>query len=387
MTPSDIGPQYRSKLRESANFAVWSIKKTVKDNGARPAGSEQEKKAEEFVVSQVGAAADRSATEEFGVSLKIDTMRYRVNFILLLLATAAGLAGIPIAAACIALAAYLFLVCKPLGGIFCKKATSANTLITRSPSGETRRRIIFEGSADSGYEWRLKAVTMFEIIELVGILWLAAFHVFQFFTVGNSIGQLPHWYSWAALVFIPAYAILFIAVNYKVTPDGANNNLTGAYAAAAVLKFMGDNGIRFENTEVCALITGGSEQNRAGIRHYAKNHKDDLKAVDTLFISLDTLRDYESLALTSKSDKASKIIGKAAENAGVTFDASAKVTGLDSSIIAAAGVNAAAVTAKNPAASSFYRTREDTVENMNIKTIEKSIEIAVEAACLFDAEQ
>ena len=113
MTPSDIGPQYRSKLRESANFAVWSIKKTVKDNGARPAGSEQEKKAEEFVVSQVGAAADKSTTEEFGVSLKIDTMRYRVNFILLLLATAAGLAGIPIAAACIALAAYLFLICKP----------------------------------------------------------------------------------------------------------------------------------------------------------------------------------------------------------------------------------------------------------------------------------
>ena len=31
MQPSDIGPQYKSKLRESANFAVWSIKKAIKD--------------------------------------------------------------------------------------------------------------------------------------------------------------------------------------------------------------------------------------------------------------------------------------------------------------------------------------------------------------------
>ena len=277
MIPSDIGPQYRSKLRESANFAVWSIKKTVKDNGARLAGSEQEANAEEFLVSQVGAAADKSETESFGAKLKIDTMRYRVNFILLLLATAAGLAGVPLAAAGLALIAYLFLICKPLGGIFCKKVTSQNTALTRSPSGETKHRIIFEASADSGYEWRLKAVTMFYFIELAGILWLAAFHIFQFFTVGNNIGHLPHWYSWVSLAFIPAYAILFIAVNYKVTPDGANNNLTGMYAAAAVIKFMDDNGIRFENTEVGVLITGASEQNRAGIRYYIKNHKDELK--------------------------------------------------------------------------------------------------------------
>ncbi len=386
MHPSDIGPQYKSKLRESANFAVWSIKKAIKDNGPRIAGSDQETNTENFFVSQIGTAADKSDTTEFPVSLKIDTMRYRINFILLLLATVCALAGIPIAAACLSFLSYLFLIIKPFGSVFCKKAISHNTVATRKASSETKKRIILEGSADSGYEWRLKAVKMFELIELIGILWLIAFSVFQILTVpiNETLGHLPKWYFWVAIIFIPAYAILFIAVNYKITPDGANNNLSGAFAAGAVLKYLGDNNIRFENTEVCALITGASEQNRMGARFFAKGLEND--GAETLFISLDTLRDYESLALTTNSDRARKILTKAAENAGVDFDTSAKIAGVSSSIIEKKGVDAAAVTAKNPAESSFYRTREDTIENINIKTIEKTIEIALEAAFIFDGE-
>ncbi len=385
MKPSDIGPQYKSKLRESANFAVWSIKKAVKDNGARLAGSESETHVEDFFASQIGAAGDATVSTEFGVKLRIDTLRYKINFILLILATAAGIAGIPAAAVCLAFLAYLFLIIKPLSGIFCKKVTSHNTFVARASSGETKKRIIFEGNADSGYEWRLKAVTMFELLELAGILWIIAFSVLQIVTVGiqGTLGHMPAWYSWASLVFIPVYAILLIAVNYKVTPDGANNNLSGAFAAAAVLKFMGDNGIRFEHTEVCALITGGSEQNRTGARFFAKGYeKND---IETLFVSLDTLRDYESLAMSGSSDKVKNILTEAAGNAGVKYDESAKISGVSSSITAKAGINSAVITAKNPAESSFYRTREDTVDNINIKTIEKAIEIAVESACLFDA--
>lgn len=386
MQPSDIGPQYKSKLRESANFAVWSIKKAIKDNGARIAGSDAEMRTEEFFISQTGSAADKTDTNEFPVRIKIDTLRYRINFILLLLSTACSLAGVPVAAVCLAFIAYLFLIIKPFSGLFCKKAISHNTLLTRSGSSDLKKRIIFEGNADSGFEWRLKAVTMFEFLELAGILWLIAFSVFQIITVGinGTLGHLPLWYSWASLAFIPAYAILFIAVNYKITPDGANNNLSGAFSAAAVLKFMSDNDIRFEHTEVCALITGGSEQNRAGASYFAKEYKSD--GIDTLFISLDTLRDYESLALTTNSDKARQILTKAAENAGVTFDSSVKINGVSSFVLAKKGIDSAAVTAMNPAESSYYRTREDTVENINIKTIEKTIEIAVEAVCIFDGE-
>ena len=58
MKPQDCGPQYKSKLRECANFAAWTIKKVCKDIGPRPSGSEAELKAEEFMAKQIGKAGD-----------------------------------------------------------------------------------------------------------------------------------------------------------------------------------------------------------------------------------------------------------------------------------------------------------------------------------------
>ena len=87
MKPQDCGPQYKSKLRESANFAAWVIKKVCKDIGPRPSGSEQELEAEKFIAEKVGKAADEVQTEAFTVAPKSFFGWERIDGVCLALAT------------------------------------------------------------------------------------------------------------------------------------------------------------------------------------------------------------------------------------------------------------------------------------------------------------
>lgn len=64
-----------------------------------------------------------------------------------------------------------------------------------------------------------------------------------------------------------------------------------------MLKYLKDNDISFENTEVIAIAAGSEESGLRGSKAYMKAHKDELKDVPTVFIGLETFRDYEDIAI------------------------------------------------------------------------------------------
>ena len=49
-----------------------------------------------------------------------------------------------------------------------------------------------------------------------------------------------------------------------------------------------------------------------------------------------------------------------------------------------AGIPSASLAAMNPGPPKYYHTRDDKADILDLKTIEKSIEISIEAAFLFD---
>ena len=49
---------------------------------------------------------------------------------------------------------------------------------------------------------------------------------------------------------------------------------------AAVLKFMDDNDMRFENTEVVAFFSGSEEAGLRGAKAFAKEHKKELEDIE-----------------------------------------------------------------------------------------------------------
>lgn len=406
MRPSDCGPQYKSKLRESANFAAWTIKKICKDIGPRPSGSEEELKAQLFMAEKTGKAADTVNTEEFTIArgaffgwMKIDA----VCLVLATLLTLFGMAALSLVFVVVAIVCLMgeFLFYREFLDRFYPKQTSHNTVLTRKPVGEVKRRIIFAGHADSSFEWRYTHIggapmMYFSFIyAALGLFWNLIFSIVaiaQGSAFAPSVESIP-WYAWVGLAFIPAYIMLFIFINYKVCVDGANDNLTGCLCSAAVLKFLDDNDVRFENTEVVAMFSGSEEAGLRGAKAYAKAHADELKQVETMFVGLDTFKDYDDMfiynrdmsGLTRHDDRCCKLLKKAAENAGMDMKYSVIFAGAsDAAAMTQAGIPSVSLAAMNPGPPKYYHTRDDKADILDLKTIEKGIEIAVEAAFLFD---
>ncbi len=409
MKASESIPNFKSGLRMYANFAARTIKKVCQEIGPREAGTQAELDAQNFMANQVGDAADEVKQETFKISHRAFLAWLRLGGIFLLIATAAGVANIfvkdiffapYVSAVCCVITAIMlfgeFLFYKPVIDPFFKKLDSRNTYCIRKPTGEVKRRIILAGHADSSIEWRFThlggAPLMYVayIYPAVGLVYTVATTIIMFAT-----GEFYPVLAGINCAFIPGYIGLVIFMNYKVCVDGANDNLTGCMTGAAVLKFMGDNNIRFENTEVIAMFSGAEEEGLRGAKAAAKLHPEFKKGaeVETVFIAFDTITDYDDMAIynrdmsgiTKHSDKACALLKQAGKNAGVDLPFSVVFAGSsDAAAMTQAGVHATTFAAMNPGPPKYYHTRDDRADILNLKTIEKGLEIALEAVFLFD---
>lgn len=99
------------------------------------------------------------------------------------------------------------------------------------------------------------------------------------------------------LALIPFFISVLFFVNWNVICDGANDNLSACSASMAIMKELAENDTRFENTEVCCLITGSEEAGLRGAKAFAKKHAKELKKVDTVFLPFEVLRETEHLTV------------------------------------------------------------------------------------------
>ena len=412
MRPSESVRNYTSTLRMYANFAARTVKKVCADAPARIAGSEEELKAQQFMAAQVGDAADEVQQEEFRLAPKAYLGWLKPAGILLLLATAVNIANIflakdvtyaafvwPVCCVCLFLIALIeYRLCgSAVDGLF-PKATSHNFYCVRKAAGETKRRIVFEGGADSAWERRYhylggkKFVTFIVVYPAVGLLYNTAVSVFAF-TQGEVTPLLSVLY-WVSLAFLPGYLLLLGFINYKVVSDSANFNLTGCMTGAAVLKFMGDNDIRFENTEVVALFTGGEKTGVRGAQAAAKQHADYKDGgVETVVISFGNIRSLDDLTVCTsdlhgsvKHDgQVTALLQKAAELTEVSVRTGKCPYGVSgAAAFAKAGVKTGLVTAVETPLPESFNTREDKADTIDLRTIEKAVGMALEAAFRFD---
>lgn len=407
MKAQDNVKNYPSALREMTNFSVRGIKKICKDVGPRPAGSEQEHEAQKLMAAELDGACDKVEIEPFDVHPGAFLGWILTDGIMMIAAIVLfffGMSAIALALCALSLifAIVEFLLYKKLLDPFFPKKTSHNVVAVRKPKGEVRRRIIFSGHADSANEWRFtyyggsKLLVPIIGLSFVGILlglvlgiWaVAAGHAFSAADSG-ALNVMRY-------VFLAWIPILFTALffeNKKRPVMGANDDLTGCFISMAVVKYMQQHDIRFENTEVWVVLTGSEEAGLRGAKAFCKAHKNELSDVETVFVGLDTIRDYDFAAVysrdltgTVKNDAgACALVKEAAKQTGLDLPYKSVFFGAtDAAAVTQAGMKAVSVAAMDPAPAKYYHTRLDTADNLDIKTVEAVLGVALETAFLFD---
>lgn len=420
MKASESVKNYESERRMYSNYVLRSIKKLCKEIGPRPSGSEQEYAAQQKMAEDLKETCDEVKIEEFKLHprafmgwIELTVFCVIAAVVLLFLthfipsaSTVFLAAGVVLIAVAVFFVLSEFLFYKETLDIFTKKAVSHNVIAVRKAQGEVKRRIIFSGHADSAPEWRFtywggpKLLIPVIATGLIGVVVTLVFDVISLVMViggtNPADSKTIFVFSIISLCFTPVFLFCLLFYNPKRPVEGANDDLTGCYCSMAVPRFLNDHNIRFENTEVWVLCSGSEEAGLRGAKAFCKAHAQELKDdkdVETVFFGLDTVRDFDFMAVynkdmtgTVKNDpEVSKLIHEGGALAG--YDLPYKCVSLgstDAAAVTQSGLKAACFAAMDPSPARYYHTRLDTADNMDLKAIEAGVDIVLNTVFLFD---
>ena len=282
------------------------------------------------------------------------------------------------------------------------KRISRNVMARRKPTGEVKRRIVFCGHTDAANEWTyslhggLKSLAIVMGGSIGGLIGICIFDIiWLIYDIAGGMYISKFWLVMGIiqLILIPFFVAILFFINWQVVVDGANDNLTADFISMAVLKEMADNNKRYENTEVCCLLTGSEEAGLRGAVAYAKRHQEELKATETVVISMDTMREIEQLQIYTQgctgTQKNSNAVGELLYEAGVNCGIEMKETDIypgavDAEGFSRYGIEAVGFCGVNHDPKTYYHTRLDTADNISEECINLSLDICLEAAELYD---
>lgn len=413
MKSTESVKNYPSEVRLYTNYAIKNIKYICKNYGPRPVGSEKEKDAREYLAKELETTCDSVMSEEFRCSDKAFMSWPVVGAVLLTAACAFLTFGLSVVSAVLCVLTIFAVLAeavfyKPVIDLFFPKKTSANVIGVRKSGGEATRRIVLTGHIDSSYEWTYAfrgGAPVFRLIIINFILsavFISASCVYSFFSESGFIwsGGDVTMKVLICLCYatVPGLIAALFFTNFKNPVTGANDNLSGCMLSAAVLKYMEANKIRLENTEIVVALTSGGEAGLKGAKAWAKAHAKEIKAengINTVFLAIDTIRDFDYMAIHNKDmsgvvkndPRAVELVRQAAENVGFDIPLRpVKHGSTDAAAFSQAGLAAAAVTATDPSLAKYFHTRLDTEDNLDPKSLETGLKIALETVYLFDEQ-
>lgn len=398
----------KTDLKALSDYSVQGITDVCKKFGPRPAGDAAEKRAQEYMMRDLAKYSDRISRETFKLNPEAFMGFVKICGGSMFAATASNLLGAfknkkaalgavaGVGTTVAALGGEFFLY-KKLFDSFYKEKESGNVVAVRKASGETKRRIIISGHTDSAPEWTYTYKcgshgAYYVILPAVAGLALTIGTTATILAGKNQ--KLKKGLALSQLAFTPAYAALFKFTDSKRYVDGANDDLSGCYVASSVLKYLAENDIRFENTEVICVLAGGEEAGTRGSEAFFKAHPEyKIDAAETVFIGVDTIRDeaymeiYEKdmNGLVQNDTRVCSLIKNAALKCGKDVPVGAIPLGsTDAASASKAGIPAASFVAMDPAPARYYHTRLDTADILEQGTIEKTIEIMLQTVFDFD---
>lgn len=394
------------KTNKYSKYILNNIKRIIDEFGPRDGGSEGEFKAQEFIKKQLEQYTDEVQVESFKVAPKA-FMHFLPIVGILMLVSLGFYWFIPLVSFILTMSAAIiilleFLLYKQVLDFFFPKRTSHNVIATKKPKGEIKKTLIISGHADASYEWRYSKRNP----KLLRVIIIPAILGFFFKLVTDLLNTIfNRWDSgyqnvWSylgiiQLCLLPFIFAIFFYTNFSVVVPGASDNLSGTMMAVAIAKYLSEEEIAVENTEVKYLITGSEEAGLRGSKSYVKKHLIELQKKETVFFGLESFRDLEDMGINNKDLNGTvknhpgvcALIKKAGSNCGRELKyQSVYIGGTDAVPFSQAGIAAATFEAMFPGPPQWYHTRFDNWEGLNEECLKIAFNIAVETVRLYDKE-
>ena len=392
------------KKDEAAQYMIDEITHICTKFEKRDPGSKGEQQACEYMADQMKAlGCDTVYVDEFkeNPNAFLGWIYITITCCFIALATYFFVPAVSIASIVIGLGVCViqFGLYKKLVDKLFKEKVGHNAAGFKKPTGEVKRRIIFNGHPDASWEWPFK----YKFTYLGFDIHMTVCFIGAFYTLAISILRVAGVFSnglalklgLAGLVFLPFWFALYWMWNEKRIVDGANDNLSGCYMGIAILKMLKDEGIELENTEIGVVLTGSEEAGLRGAKAWSAAHKDEMNDVPTFVFSYDTITQPEELMVnyrdlngTVKVDKdVSDLFYEACQELNIPCK-KGMVPPLggatDSAAFAQAGLRATGVTALSHALPDFYHTRLDTPDALNKECLATCFAASVKALEMFD---
>lgn len=401
---------------DTQKYMADGIRHICENYKRRSPGSHSERKAQKYLKSELEKWADKVEMEDFSVHpgafmgwIPVAAVFGLLSVLFYWLtytgaASGAGLAVVATVLVMLALACLVveFLMYREFVDFLFPRKISRNVMARLAPKGEVKRRIIFGGHTDAANEWTyslhggLKSLAPVMGGSIGGLIAVCIFDVvWLIYALAGGSYESGFWLVCGIiqLILVPFFIAIMFFINWKVVVDGANDNLSADFIAMGVIKEMADNDIRFENTEVCALLSGSEEAGIRGALAYAKAHKEEMQNVETVFVAMDTMREIEQLQIytqgctgTQKNSNAvAEIIYEAGVNCGIEMKETELYPGaIDAEAFSRLGLLASGFCGVNHDPKTYYHTRLDTADNISEECINLSLDICIEAAKLYD---
>lgn len=410
-----------NQKNEAAEYMKDEITHIIKKFGKRAPGSEGEKKSVEYMEEVCKPMTHTSKIEPFTLHpsafygwIYIDVTIMLIAFVLAFF--------IPILSL-LCIGVFMYIMIKEfvfyqecVDPLFPKK-TSYNMWALRKAKVETRQRIFYNGHPDAAQQWTFNhyfggiGFGAHFVIAMIGVIYLFTMSltstIINFvvnksangflspakFGSGSAPQQIIQILLLLTAIFIPAWILMYWLWDERIVVDGANDNLTGCYLGIAVLKFMQENNIELDYTDVGVAITGSEEAGLRGGYAFAKQHEKDFLDVPTVFVGYDTMHEEKYLYVnvsdlntTVKSNKyACDLYIQACKNTGVHVQTGTVPLGAtDNAAFNKHGLISVGVTALNHNLQDYYHTVKDSYDNLDSSCLAACFAASVECAALLE---
>ena len=375
-------------------YITDGIESICKNHKRRTAGSETVKTAQAEMAEAMKDCVDEIRTQQFDMHPHAFIGSIPLDAFLSLLACGFFLSGVcsgkfwpyivsmvlTISTATIIIVEYILF--RPFTDRFYPKRTGQNLYMVRKAKNAPKRRIILCGHSDAAYEMPIlkhfPTPLIYTCIGSAFLYWVVNF-LFCYLALADFLpDKTVQVFAIIEIINALLFAPLLFFVDWRVIVDGANDNLTGCYLAMSILREMADNDIRFDDTDVCCLITDGEECGLRGARAFANEYVEELLDLNTIVIAPDTIHDVKELKIFSRginytesnSEEVCNLLYLAAAKNGLDLPEAEFYPGAnDSEAFSSVGIKAAAICGVAFTPQDYYHTVKDTYTNLNPECI------------------